>query len=89
MSISNINLTFELLPEVAEQLAKLQKMRENQRNANKKYRESHPEKFRNYSKKYYEANREKQKETMKQYYIKSKKLKFQSESTNHEILPNI
>jgi hypothetical protein len=57
-------------------LEKYQRIRESQRKANKKYRESHPEKFRQYSKKYYEANCEKQKEAMRQQYLKSKALKL-------------
>lgn len=60
---------------ITEQLEKYQRIRENQRKANKKYRESHPEKFRVYAKKYYELNSEKQKELMRQNYLKSKSLK--------------
>lgn len=51
---------------------KYDKIRESQRKANKKYRESHPEKFREYSKKYYKENSEKQKEAMKKYYLRKK-----------------
>jgi hypothetical protein len=68
---------------VSEQLEKLQKIRESQRKANKKYRESHPEKFRDYSKKYYETNKDKQKETMRLYYLKTKTEKL-SNSKNTE-----
>jgi hypothetical protein len=71
---------------IAEELAKYKRMRENQRKANKKYRESNPEKFRIYSKKYYESNREKQKESMKQYYLRSKNAKL---DINQEIPQNI
>lgn len=66
--------TIKQSTDISEQLAKLERIRENQRKANKKYRENNPEKFRNYSKKYYEANREKQKEAMRQQYLKSKTL---------------
>ena len=59
---------------ITEQLEKYQRIRENQRKANKKYRESHPEKFREYAKKYYETNSEKQKELMRQNYLKSKSI---------------
>lgn len=69
--------TFEQI-NITEQLEKYQRIRENQRKANKKYRESHPEKFRAYSKKYYEANSEKQKELMRQNYLKSKSLKVET-----------
>ena len=58
--------------EVQLKLLQLEKLRESQRKANKKYRESHPEKFRNYSKKYYETNRERQKEAMRQQYLRKK-----------------
>ena len=82
----NTTVTFEVdQMNVAEQLAKYQRLRENQRKANKKYRESHPEKFRNYSKKYYEANREKQKESMRQQYLKSKHLKKESQEIPENI----
>jgi hypothetical protein len=61
--------------QLSTQLATLERIRENQRKANKKYRESHPEKFREYSKKYYDNNREKRKEAMKESYAKKKVLK--------------
>lgn len=57
------------------QLAKLERIRETQRKANKKYRETHPEKFREYSKKYYENNREQRQQKMRETYAKKKVLK--------------
>lgn len=70
---------------IEDKLSQFERMRENQRRANKKYRETHPEKFRNYSKKYYESNREKQKESMRQHYLKTKK----AINEIQEIQPNI
>lgn len=72
--------------QLAEKLATLERIREAQRRANKKYREAHPEKFRGYSKKYYEANREKQKESMRQHYLISKTLKKESPQEIPEII---
>lgn len=78
MSSNNHIEEQELNSVVEKKLAALEKIREAQRKANKKYRETHPEKFRGYSKKYYQANCEKQKEAMRQNYLKSKVLKNES-----------
>lgn len=68
-------------------LSKYERMRNNQRKANKKYREAHPEKFREYSNKYYKANTEKQKEMMKKNYEKRKLSKNKEEFPENS--PNI
>lgn len=56
----------EMTPEIVLKLKALEKIRESQRKANKKYRQTHPEKFREYSRKYYETKRSKKLEGMKQ-----------------------
>ena len=69
-----MNQTFieNQINDVTNKLSMLERIREAQRKANKKYRDSNPEKFREYSKKYYKANREKINESMRQQYLKSK-----------------
>ena len=66
-----MSLVDDMNQSVLEKLEKLEKIRESQRRANKKYREANPEKFREYALKYYKKNPTKQKE----YYLNRKRAK--------------